>query len=87
MHYNLVSVDGNPSSVMSYVTKCMRKEAFTRFAIEQYQNRCTSGDYAYLLRESMKMLAMCNEHRKRVKENEESLCYKKTITPTPNMKE
>lgn len=68
MYYNLVGVDGNPLSVMSYVTKCMRKEAFTRFAIEQYQKRCASGDYAYLLRESMKMLAMCNEHRKRVKD-------------------
>ena len=68
LHYNLVSVEGNPRSVMSYVVKCMKKEAFTRFAIEQYLSRCTSGNYTYLLRESMKMLAMCNEHRKRVRE-------------------
>lgn len=68
MYYNLVGVDGNPLSVMSYVTKCMRKEAFTRFAIEQYQKRCTSGNYTYLICESLKMIAMCNEHRKRVKE-------------------
>ena len=68
LYYNLVGVDGNPLSIMGYVTKCMRKEAFTRFAIEQYQERCAKGDYAYLLRESMKMLAMCNEHRKKVKD-------------------
>lgn len=68
MYYNLVGVDGNPLSVMGYVTKCMKKEAFTRFAIEQYQKRCTSGNYTYLICESLKMVAMCNEHRKRVKE-------------------
>ena len=77
MYYNLVGVEGNPLSIMDYVTKCMRKEAFTRFAIEQYQERCAKGDYAHLLRESMKMLAMCNEHRKKVKTNEvETSCHR-----------
>ena len=63
--YSLVGVDGNAFSVMSYVTKCMKKEAFTRFAIEQYQKRCTSGDYTHLICESLKMIEMCNEHRER----------------------
>ena len=68
MYYNLVGVDGNPLSVISYVTKCMRKEAFTRYAIEQYQKRCSNGNYTYLICESLKMIALCNEHRKKVKD-------------------
>ena len=68
LYYSLVGVEGNPRSVMGYVNKCMKKEAFTRYAIEQYLKRCSNGNYTYLICESLKMNALCNEHRKRVKE-------------------
>ena len=61
MKYDLVGIDGNAFSVMSYVDKAMFEQGFTKAERTDYQKRAMSGDYDNLLCVSVEMIDKCNE--------------------------
>lgn len=55
--YCLVGVDGNAFAIMSYVSRAMRKEHYSKSEIDSYLDDCMSSDYDHLLQVSVEM---CN---------------------------
>lgn len=60
MKYNLVGIDGNAFSVMSYVAKAMRREGYPSEEIKKYQEDAMSSDYDHLLSISVDMIDQLN---------------------------
>ena len=61
MKYNLVGIDGNAFSIMSYVINAMRDCRFSKDEQNDYFRDATSGDYDHLLSISIVMIDKCNE--------------------------
>ena len=59
--FNLVGVNGNAFSVMSYVSNAMKKAGYNPSDIAEYRKKATSGNYNMLLMLSMEMIDNCNE--------------------------
>lgn len=57
MKYSLIDIDGNAFYIMSYVSKAMRKENFSKSEIDSYLADCMSSDYSHLIQVSDEM---CN---------------------------
>lgn len=70
--FNLVGIDGNAFSVMSYVQRAMRTAKFSQEEIDQYLADAQSSDYNHLLCVSVEMVEKVNEKlRQEGKLNEE----------------
>ena len=59
--YSLVGVNGNAFSVMGYVTRIMKRNHYSKAAMDEYVNDAMSGDYDHLLQVSMNMGDELNE--------------------------
>jgi len=59
--YSLVGVDGNAYSVMTYVSKAMRKSGKSGVEIQEFIDRATRGDYDTLLAECQDMVDVLND--------------------------
>lgn len=59
--YSLEGVNGNAYSILSYVTKAMRKEGKSSEEIRDYEIRAKSGDYDNLVVESTIALEDLND--------------------------
>lgn len=66
--YTLVGTNGNAYAVIGYVRGIMKLEGFSVEEIEAYTKRAKSMDYDNLLYESRKMVDLCNENRKKRRE-------------------
>jgi hypothetical protein len=60
-YYDLTGIDGNAFSVMAYVKRAMREQGFSEKERNEYQKKCTSGNYDDLLSESCEIIDKCNE--------------------------
>lgn len=65
--YDLVGINGNAFSVISYVVNAMKEQGFSKEEIEIYRKEATELDYDNLLATSVEKIDECN---KRLKEKE-----------------
>lgn len=47
------SMNGNAFSIISAVSKALKREGYSREVIDKYKEKAKSGDYDYLIRVSM----------------------------------
>lgn len=62
--YDLVGVDGNAYSIMSYVQRAMRMEHYSQEEVNNYIKDAKSGDYNHLLATSIDMVDELNSKYK-----------------------